>query len=182
MIYTYVAVNFTITLCANIYTVPSYWSFGLQPPWEVLVPQPNKTKPPLQVAEGNSEKNKVWDETHDGVIINHIKQNLSTRIRHCFFLISYQHLVWSLTAAFLIVPHLPIFLCHYRRNSLILLSTTFITTSVLFLLVALHPSNGSHPADSTCFQRSLWLPIESRRCCTFLNHILLASHCSCEIL
>ena len=64
--------------------------------WEVLVPQPNKTKPPLQVlavAEGNSEKNKVWDETHDGVIIN---QNLSTRIRHHFFLISYWHLVWSL--------------------------------------------------------------------------------------
>jgi hypothetical protein len=25
------------------------------------------------VAEGNSEKNKVWDETRDGVIINHIK-------------------------------------------------------------------------------------------------------------
>jgi DNA-binding transcriptional regulator/RsmH inhibitor MraZ len=29
------------------------------------MPQPNKTKPPLQalaVAVGNSEKNKVWDE------------------------------------------------------------------------------------------------------------------------
>jgi hypothetical protein len=39
------------------------------------MPQPNRTKPPLQVlavAEGNSEKNKVWDEARDGVIINHI--------------------------------------------------------------------------------------------------------------
>ena len=36
---------------------------------EVLVPQPNKTKPPLQVlavAKGNSEKIKVWDEARDG--------------------------------------------------------------------------------------------------------------------
>jgi hypothetical protein len=34
------------------------------------MPQPNKTKPPLQVlavAEGNSENNKVWDEACDGV-------------------------------------------------------------------------------------------------------------------
>ena len=35
---------------------------------EVFAPQPNKTKPPLQVlavAKGNSEKIKVWDEAHD---------------------------------------------------------------------------------------------------------------------
>jgi hypothetical protein len=60
------------------------------------MPQPNKTKPPLQVlavAEGNSEKNKVWDEAHDGVIINHIKhKTLSTRIRHCVF--SFPISVW----------------------------------------------------------------------------------------
>jgi len=50
--------------------------FAAVPSDLILTPQPNKTKPPLQVlavAEGNSEKNKVWDETHDGVIINHIK-------------------------------------------------------------------------------------------------------------
>ena len=36
------------------------------------MPQPNKTKPPLQalaVAVGNSEKKKVWDEAHDGIIL-----------------------------------------------------------------------------------------------------------------
>ena len=40
---------------------------------EVLVPHPNKTKPPLQVlavAKGNSEKIKVWDEAHDGYIMS----------------------------------------------------------------------------------------------------------------
>ena len=50
--------------------------FGAVPSDLILTPQPNKTKPPLQVlavAEGNSEKNKVWDEARDGVIINHIK-------------------------------------------------------------------------------------------------------------
>ena len=38
----------------------------------ILTPQPNKTKPPLQVlavAVGNSEKNKVWDEACDGVVL-----------------------------------------------------------------------------------------------------------------
>jgi hypothetical protein len=41
--------------------------------------KPNKTKPPLQVlavAEGNSEKNKVWDEARDRVIINRIKHKI----------------------------------------------------------------------------------------------------------
>jgi hypothetical protein len=40
-----------------------------------LTPQPNKTKPPLQVltaVEGKSEKMRFEDETDDG-IINHIK-------------------------------------------------------------------------------------------------------------
>ena len=37
--------------------------------------------------QGNIEKVKVWDESHD---------DLSTRIRHCIFLVSYRHLVWSL--------------------------------------------------------------------------------------
>ena len=42
----------------------------------ILTPQPNKTKPPLQVlavAVGNSEKNKVWDEARDGVIFINMK-------------------------------------------------------------------------------------------------------------
>ena len=41
-----------------------------------MTPQPNKNKPPLQVlavAEGNSEKIKVWGEARDDIIINHIK-------------------------------------------------------------------------------------------------------------
>ena len=41
--------------------------FGAVP---ILMPQPNKTKPPLQVlavTELNSEKNKVWDEACDRV-------------------------------------------------------------------------------------------------------------------
>jgi hypothetical protein len=46
--------------------------------YPILTPQPNKNKPPLQVlavAEGNSEKIKVWDEARDDIIINHIKHN-----------------------------------------------------------------------------------------------------------
>ena len=48
------------------------------------------TKPPLQVlavVEGNSEKNKVWDGTHDGAI-NYIKFYLYS-ITHSVFIISY---------------------------------------------------------------------------------------------
>ena len=46
--------------------------FGTNLVHPILTPQPNKTKPPLQVlavAVGNSEKNKVWDEARDGVIL-----------------------------------------------------------------------------------------------------------------
>jgi len=43
-----------------------------------LAPQPNKTKQVLAVTEGNSEKNKVWDEARDEVIINHIKHKIYT--------------------------------------------------------------------------------------------------------
>jgi hypothetical protein len=46
--------------------------FGTNLVCPILMPQPNKTKLPLQVlavAVGNSEKNKVWDEAHDGVIL-----------------------------------------------------------------------------------------------------------------
>ena len=62
-----------------------------------LTPQPNKTKPPLQVlavVEGNSEKNKVWDGTRDGAI-NYIKFYLYS-ITHSVILISYRRLGWSL--------------------------------------------------------------------------------------
>jgi len=58
-----------------------------------LTPQPNKTKPPLQVLpviEGNSEKNKVWDGTCDKAI-NYIKIKIySTHITHSVFIISYR--------------------------------------------------------------------------------------------
>ena len=46
--------------------------FGTNLVHPILTPQPNKTKLPLQVlavAVGNSEKNKVWDEARDGVIL-----------------------------------------------------------------------------------------------------------------
>ena len=44
---------------------------SLMPQSQALAPQPNKTKPPLQVlavAKGNNEKIKVWDEARDGHI------------------------------------------------------------------------------------------------------------------
>ena len=44
--------------------------FGTNLVHPILTPQPNKTKlQVLAVAVGNSEKNKVWDEAHDGVIL-----------------------------------------------------------------------------------------------------------------